>query len=256
MKKYGILVVSIGTTCEDAEEKSIVALEKKILEKYPDRQVFHAYSSPIERRLLSSRGRQVPSVAEALREMSAKKITHCMILPTYLVYGEEYEKLVEIVEEEKKNFIETVIAKPLIGDKKDMLYISHTLRELYKKQPHTAIVMMGHGTCQPGNVVYEELQNVCRELGYEDMYIGTVKSYPSIDVILQMLSDTGTKKVTLLPFLFLAGAHVRKDMIGENQNSWRRLLEQQGMEVTAVLKGLGEYEEIQALYCKHLQAIE
>lgn len=33
MKKYGILVVSIGTTCEDAEEKSIVALEKKDIGK-------------------------------------------------------------------------------------------------------------------------------------------------------------------------------------------------------------------------------
>lgn len=256
MKKYGILVVSIGTASEDAEEKSIFALEKKIVEMYPDRQVFQAYSSLKVRQLLVGRGRQILSVKEALREMLAKGITHCVILPTYLIYGEEYEKLVQAVETEKKNFSEIVIAKPLAADREDRDYIAHMLRKVYVQQPDTAIVMMGHGTCQSGNAAYEEMQNVCKESGYEDIYIGTVKSYPSIDAIIQKLSDACVKKVILLPFLFVAGSHVRRDMIGEHPNSWRRQLEQQGIEVTAVLKGLGEYEEIRTLYCKHLQEIE
>lgn len=256
MKKHGILVVSVGTTCEDAEEKSITALERKVAHTYPDRQVFRGYTSQMVRQVLESRGRRVPSVSEALEEMEALGITHTAILPTHVIYGEEYEKLVQLVETKRKQFAEVVIAKPLIAGRSDMMHVAHILRQTYVKQPDMALVMMGHGTYQAGNVVYETMECVCRELGCEDMYLGTVRSYPGIDVILKKVTDANIKKVILLPFMFVAGAHVRRDMIGEKPDSWRSRLEQHGLEVTAVLKGLGEYEEIQMLYCKHLQDVE
>ncbi len=256
MKTYGILVVSVGTTCEDAEEKSITALERKVAETYPDRQVFRGYTSQMVRQVLERRGRRVPSVTEALEEMEALGITHIGILPTHVIYGEEYEKLVQLVEAKRARFAEVVLAKPLIADRNDMMHVACILGQIYTKQPNTALVMMGHGTCHAGNVVYETMESVCRDLGYETMYLGTVRSYPGIDVILKKVTDVGIKKVVLLPFLFVAGAHVRRDMIGDTPDSWRSQLEQHGLEVTAVMKGLGEYEEIQMLYCSHFQEAE
>jgi sirohydrochlorin cobaltochelatase len=62
------------------------------------------------------------------------------------------------------------------------------------------------------------------------------------------------KKVTLVPFMLVAGDHANNDMAGD-EDSWKTALEQQGYEVEAVCKGLGEYVGIRDIYMEHLRLL-
>ena len=54
--------------------------------------------------------------------------------------------------------------------------------------------------------------------------------------------------------MVVCGDHANNDMAGDEEDSWKTILEQEGYEVECVLKGLGELPEIQQLYVEHTQA--
>ena len=88
-------------------------------------------------------------------------------------------------------------------------------------------------------------------MGYENVHVGTVEAYPSLESALRLIRVSGVKEIRLAPFMVVAGDHAINDMAGEEEDSWKSRLEAEGYEVTSVLKGLGEYKGIQKLYAEH-----
>ena len=90
-----------------------------------------------------------------------------------------------------------------------------------------------------------------------NIFLATVEAYPSMTSLLPMLKTYGPKKITLAPFMIVAGDHAKNDMDGDDPSSWKSQLEAQGYETVSVLKGLGEYEGIRHLFVEHVKdAIE
>jgi sirohydrochlorin cobaltochelatase len=59
--------------------------------------------------------------------------------------------------------------------------------------------------------------------------------------------------VVLMPFMFVAGEHVAKDMLGDDPESWKsELLKQKAYRIEGITKGLGYQEGIIAIYLDHL----
>lgn len=63
------------------------------------------------------------------------------------------------------------------------------------------------------------------------------------------LKAAHNNKVTLIPFMFVAGDHARNDIDGE----WREELNEAGFNVSTVLEGLGQIQEIQDIYIEHIK---
>ncbi|MCX5883414.1 MAG: sirohydrochlorin cobaltochelatase, partial [Deltaproteobacteria bacterium] len=59
----------------------------------------------------------------------------------------------------------------------------------------------------------------------------------------------------LLPCLAVAGNHVLKDMVGDNEHSWKSVIEKHGISCKPVLKGLAEYDAIVDIWVDHLKTI-
>ena len=51
--------------------------------------------------------------------------------------------------------------------------------------------------------------------------------------------------------MIVAGEHVKNDMAGDDDDSWKNLLVKKGFEVHCILKGLGEYKSIREIFIKH-----
>jgi sirohydrochlorin cobaltochelatase len=51
--------------------------------------------------------------------------------------------------------------------------------------------------------------------------------------------------------MVVAGDHAVNDMSGDEDDSWRAQAAALGTEPVCILKGLGEYESIRALYVEH-----
>lgn len=251
MENKGILVVSFGTSYQKAAENSIYKLEAMAEERFHPCPVYKAYTSNIVRKILARRGEEVADIKTAFSKMKADGIKKVCILPTLLVYGEEYDKIKKTVEESKDEFDEITVGTPLLGGIEDMKEIAHVLGSKYKTEPDECLILMGHGTRHYSNMSYPAMEYICHEQGFPHIFIGTVEAYPDLEVVIKKAKNAGMKKATLIPFMFVAGDHAINDMV-ENEDSWLALLQEAGFEVKPVLKGLGEYEGIRELYLSHI----
>lgn len=251
MIDYGILVVSFGTTYKDAEKGSITSLEEAIRERFSPCPVYKAYTSNVVRRILSKRGEIIPDVKTALLEMKKDGIKKVCILPTLIIYGEEFEKIKSVAELYQGEFEKIVVGPPLLKDTDDMKEIAHILHKEHPAEDGECLVLMGHGTRHYTNMVYPAMEYICHEQGMKHIFIGTIEAYPELNVVIQKAKEAGMKKIVLIPFMFVAGDHAINDMAGE-EDSWKTEFEKEGFQVKTVVKGLGEYQSIREVYMSHI----
>lgn len=254
MSKQGILVVSFGTTHEDTREITIDRIINKIKEAYPEHRIFEAYTSNIVRTVLRERYQiSMDSVEEALEKMAAENITEVIVQPTHILNGFEYEKMVKQVEKKKACFETVEIGSPLLTSTGDYLYfIEKLLKEMPTVTKEEAILFMGHGSDHFSNVTYSALNHMFLLRGYENVYIATVEAYPFIEDIIMFIRDKGYQKIYLAPFMIVAGEHAKNDMIGDEEDSWKSILEAEGYQVEPIMKGLGEYSFTSEIFIQHI----
>jgi sirohydrochlorin cobaltochelatase len=82
--------------------------------------------------------------------------------------------------------------------------------------------------------------------------IGTVEAEPSLDDVIAELQKLKAKRVVLEPLMIVAGDHANNDMAGDEDDSWKTILEAKGFTVVPVLKGLGEFPGIQQIFISHV----
>jgi sirohydrochlorin cobaltochelatase len=51
--------------------------------------------------------------------------------------------------------------------------------------------------------------------------------------------------------MIVAGDHANNDMAGNGDGSWKSIFESKGYQVETIIKGLGEYPGIQAMFVRH-----
>ena len=83
--------------------------------------------------------------------------------------------------------------------------------------------------------------------------VGVMDGEPSLAQILNELQNMGVARVTLAPFLLLAGLHARRDMAGDHPGSWKMTMRRAGLEVDCVLRGLGALDAWAAIYVQHIK---
>ena len=91
------------------------------------------------------------------------------------------------------------------------------------KEDGTAFVFMGHGTSHTAKVSYSQMQTQMDELGYDNVFIGTVEGEPeetACEDVIKAAAEAGYTKVILRPLMVVAGDHANNDMAGEDDDSW------------------------------------
>ncbi len=252
MKNKAILITSFGTTHEATRQKNIVGIETYIGDKCADYQIYNAYTSSIVRNILKKRGVEIDDVEMALDRMCSDGIKSVIIQPTHLIYGKEFEKITHTLNKYESKFENIKISTPLLAQTSDMIEVVKILSNAFETDSKTALVLMGHGTDHFVNTVYPALDYIAKASGEEHVFVGTVEGYPEIETVVKLIKKKGYSKVILTPLMFVAGDHAVNDMASDESDSWKSIFTQSGFDVTCVVKGLGEYPEIQALYYKHL----
>ena len=59
------------------------------------------------------------------------------------------------------------------------------------------------------------LDYMLKEKGFKDYSVGTIEGYPTFDTMVAQVKANGTKKVLLMPFMFVAGDHAKNDIAGD-----------------------------------------
>ena len=253
-----LLVTSFGTSYNDNRDLSIGSIEQKLQAAYPDYEIRRAFTSQIIIDKLKKRdGIAIDNVTEAMDRLVSDGVREVVVQPTHVMSGFEYDDVVAEVTPYADKFDSFKIGSPLLvsdADYDEVVSIITGETKDYDAEG-TAVVFMGHGTEHEANATYAKLQQHLTAAGYGNYFIGTVEATPSLDDVLALVQDSGAKKVVLLPLMIVAGDHANNDMAGDEEGSWKTTFEQAGFEVECVLRGLGQYEEIQNMFVEHVGAL-
>ena len=274
-----ILVVSFGTSFNDSRAEDIGGVEKALQAAYPDWSVRRAFTAQIIINHVQARDdEKIDNMDQALERAVDNGVKNLVVQPTHLMHGAEYDELTEAVENYKDKFESVKIAEPLLGEvgadetaiNEDKAAVAEAITaEAVKtagfdsldaaKEEGTAFVFMGHGTSHTAKISYSQMQTQMEQLGYENVFIGTVEGEPedtACEAVIEKLKNAGYKKVILRPLMVVAGDHANNDMAGDDDDSWKSQFEASGAfdSIDTQIAGLGGIEAIQQLYVAHTQA--
>lgn len=249
----GILVVSFGTSHLDTMKKTISVIEQEISERFQEYRVYRAFTSGmIIRKLKRTENLAVNTVQEALNRMKEDGIEDVIVQPTHIINGVESDRMMKDLMENMFLFRRIRVGKPLLSSVDDYKKSIHAVMAETQLEDDEMLVLMGHGTDHHANSAYPTLEYTFHALGYNQVLVGTVESFPELKNVMAKLEISGKKKVALMPFMLVAGDHAKNDMAGE-EDSWKCELEDAGYEVRVIMKGLGEFEGIRKIFTEHLE---
>ena len=253
-----ILVVSFGTSYNENRKVTIEAIEEAVAKRYGDCEGRRAFTSQIIIDKLRERdGLEIDSVEEALDRAAADGIANLVVQPTHLMDGYEYTDLANELRDYEGKFAKVVLGEPLLSGEEDFDKVVKAVVEKTAEYDdgETAICFMGHGTEADSNWVYSRMQERFAAAGYENYYIGTVEAEPGLEDVMAALREKGSyKRVVLEPLMVVAGDHANHDMAGDEEDSWKSVLEREGYKVVCVLEGLGQIPAVRDIYVEHVQA--
>ena len=211
-----LLVVSFGTSFNDSRVADIKGIEDALQAAYPDWSVRRAFTAQIIINHIQARdGEKIDNMTQALDRAVANGVKNLVVQPTHLMHGAEYDEMCEAIEAYKDQFESVSIAEPMLGEVgSDATVINADKEAVAKaitaaavkdagfesldaaKDAGTAFVFMGHGTAHVAKVTYSQMQTQMQNLGYENVFIGTVEGEPeetSAEAVIEAVKAAGYK---------------------------------------------------------------
>ena len=272
-----ILVVSFGTSYNDSRVNDIKSIEDALQEAYPDWSVRRAFTAQIIINHIQARdGEKIDNMTQALERAVANGVKNLVVQPTHLMHGAEYDEMCAAIDDYRDNFDSVSIAEPLLGEVGSDASVINADKEAVAKAVTAAaveasgfdsleaakeagatFVFLGHGTAHVAKVSYSQMSTQMQQLGYENVFIGTVEGEPeetACESVIEEVRAAGYTTVILRPLMVVAGDHANNDMAGSDDDSWKPMFEDAGFTVDCQIAGLGGIADIQALYIAHTQA--
>lgn len=275
-----LLVVSFGTSFNDSRIADIKGIEDALQAANPDWSVRRAFTAQIIINHVQARdGEQIDNMQQALDRAVANSVKNLVVQPTHLMHGAEYDELMEAVETYRDKFETVLVAEPLLGEvgadaaviNEDKAAVAAAITAEAvaaagydsldaAKMDGTAFVFMGHGTSHTAKVSYSQMQTQMGQLGYDNVFIGTVEGEPedtACDAVIAAVAEAGYKKVVLRPLMVVAGDHANNDMAGDDADSWKSMFTASGKfdSIETQIAGLGGIGAIQDIYAAHTAAV-
>lgn len=286
MPAAGIVLAAFGTTRPEALA-GITRVLQRVEAALPACRVSLAFTSNQVRRVWQRRATdpdwlqdhpEVPPQVLAVRgplaaiaELQDRGLRDIVVQPLHIYAGEEFEDLksylaglnaIRTIKPRWQPFRRLALGRPALGQPGPQFPYRDDLERAAQalasdldaaRRRGAALVYAGHGNPFFSTGVYQELQAVLRRLhDYPPVVVGVVEGSWSLDYVLEELGRLKTKQVLLKPLMLVAGEHARCDLCGEEPESWRKVLQEQGYEVECDLRGLGENPAWAELYLENL----
>jgi sirohydrochlorin cobaltochelatase len=213
------------------------------------------------RKLAREQNRTVDEPAVTLAKMAYEGFTDVVVMSTHIIPGAEYDDLASVVDgfkaisgsAPKAGFRFIALSSPLLSDARDFERMAGVISDTYEEQAKKgAVVFVGHGTHHFADAAYSALQMALWRRS-PNFLIGTIEGMPSYDDVLVRLRSSEVKNVWIAPAMLVAGDHAHNDIAGDESDSWKSMLGQEGFKVTSILSGLGQNEAVQNLLLDKLR---
>jgi sirohydrochlorin cobaltochelatase len=253
--KTGTILVSFGTSHEDARKNSLERIYEDIAAVNQGNYLDQAYTSGMIIEKLAKENVRIHTVEEAAKQAKEHGVERLLVVTTHMIPGIEYNKMRKLLEPYPNDFKEIKITAPVLDRKEDCEAIVPLIREMYQIREDYEYILMGHGSEDEANIRYAQMNEAFQKAGLFNVRIASVEARPELeDAMNELKMRPKVQKVLLYPFMVVAGDHAKNDMAGE-EDSYKTELCKAGYEVEVHIKGLGEYPEFRNLYTKKLTTI-
>ncbi|MBQ8050485.1 MAG: sirohydrochlorin cobaltochelatase [Bacteroidaceae bacterium] len=222
-----------------------------------------------------------------LEAIGRQKYEEVRVQSLHVIPGEEYLRLRDTYIKDFKNNVygdldndyleegvKVFIGGPLMAEEEDVKDVATALNGYFSQyvQGDNAMVFLGHGNPEGynygnGNIRYTQLEEQLQAIN-PNYFVATVDMEDNLIDDLWANRMEGKVKdgvtITLHALMCIAGDHAHNDMSGiENEgDSWREFFQEQGFTCNydgndansannCILKGLGDYANIRAIWKKH-----
>ena len=251
-----LLVVSFGTSFNGSRAADIKGIEDALQAAYPDWSVRRAFTAQIIIDKLKKRdGITIDNMTEALDRCVEDGVKEIVVQPTHLMGGLEYTDVKDELDKYADKFDKISLGDPLLTSDDDYKKVAAAIKENMASfdDGKTALCLMGHGTEADSNADYAKMQEVFKNEGLTQFFVGTVEAEPTCEDVIAAASAAGYKKAVLAPFMVVAGDHANNDMADETDpDSWAAKFVAAGFEVTCLLQGLGQNVAVDDIYVSHV----
>lgn len=253
-----ILLVAFGTSDPEAQ-KIFLRIEEQARKAFPGVEIRWAYTSSMIRKKLAKEGKVLDSPEMALARLMEAGFTHVAVLSLHTIPGEEFHELyrnANLYGQMEGGFERILVARPLLSSSKDMDTVAAVLlKNIPGRKPSDGVLLMGHGSERhPADAIYLAMNQVFQDLD-PNVFVATVDGRLALENVLPKLQNRKVGKVYLIPLMSVAGEHARKDMAGDEPESWKSVLTKNGYKCEVILKGTADYPEILNVWLEHLRAV-
>ena len=256
-EKKAILMVAFGTSVPQAQ-KAFEAIDQRVREAFPGVEVRWAYTSAIIRKKLAARGTVIDSPETALARLMDDGVTQVTVCSLHTIPGAEFHELqanARLFAQMAGGFRRVSVARPLLSSHDDMTRVVRAMLAHVpaERRPQDAVIFMGHGSeHHPADAIYTAMDALFQKAD-PNAFLATVEGYPTLDHVIPTLKAKKITRAYLIPFMLVAGDHVRNDMAGDAPDSWKSLLQAQGIEAVPILRGTAEIPEVVDVWLDHLR---
>lgn len=252
---FGIILATHGTAVDQARQ-AYAAVEGRVRQAWPQAAVGWAFTSDMLRKRLQARGMVADSTEQALDRLHSQGLDLAVVQSLHTVPGLESMRALRATGQGQspRGYRRVTWGGPLLATPEDVAPAAAALAGYIpsQRQPHEALVLLGHGTTAGGQAAYE---GFLRHLAHTDphIYFGAIDGRPDAQAVIALLRQHGMASAWLLPFLSVAGHHVRQDVASPDPESWRSQLEAAGIKTQVRTSGTIEHPPFVDLWLRHLE---
>lgn len=242
------MLTAFGTTSKAIS--TYTALLENTRKLLPGEQITLSYTSRvIGKKLSKGKGAELQHPREMITSLADLGVEKVIVQSLHLFPGTEFHKLVK---ETRSAQLPCAVGAPLLTSQSDYQVLAELLRPTIEATPEQAILILGHGTIHPSWTGYYTLEKVLRMEFGNRVFVGVVEKFPSSDHLPEEIKMKGFKEVTIIPLFLIAGMHFKRDIISDDDHSWKSRLEAFDLTVYAIDTGIGLLPGIEKLVAAHI----
>lgn len=242
--KPALVLVAFGTSVDSARQV-FDYIDQQARKRYADYDLRWAFTSQFIINKLKKQGIVSQNVEEVVTDLRREGKTSVVFQSLHVVPGQEYKSLKDV----DTSGLNVAVGDALMTTDADIAAVITALGKQIDAEQPTVIVAHGNDHHPQFNEKLVTLASVM-EKQYPNLAVASVEGVPGVEP-LQRIKNLSAKKgsVKFVPLMIVAGDHIMNDVMGDEEDSWKQVIQADKSECS---RSLGWNDDILNIYFSHL----
>lgn len=239
-----IVLVAFGTTSDKGREVFAV-IEQAARQRYPQHEIFLAFTSQTVVNRLHKRGVQVRNLPETLAALQAQGYRQAVLQSLMIVPGQKNAEIAQL----PTGTVQVAYGQPLMATPEDIRAVAAAVSADIASDRPTVFVTHGNSKYPRYNQALLDFAATV-EAQYDNAVTCSVEGEPGLAKLPWARKHAAKAgAVHFVPLMLVAGDHIENDVLGDEPDSWKSLI---GAPQATCSRPLGYNAGIRDIFFRHL----